>query len=216
MSVIADFAVPADAFVLEATLADHAEILIQVERVVAHTEKSVTPYFRASGGDLDEFEASLAADPTIEDVVTLETMDEERFYRANWVGNIQSIAYALDAGKTAVMEATGEDGQWEFRLLFPDHEKLSAFDAFCRERDLSFDLLRTFRPNNPGTFGQYAVTDDQREAIVLAFEKGYFEVPREVSSEDLAAELDISGQAVSARLRRGLTSLLENTIVTDD
>lgn len=216
MSVIADFSVPAEAFVLGDTLSALPEITIRVERVVAHTEHSVTPYFRASGADLDRFEAALEADPSIEDVVTLEEVDDQRFYRANWVGDIESMAFALEAGQTAVMEATGEDGQWEFRLLFPDHEKLSEFDSFCRERDLSFELLRTFRPENPGTFGQYEVTDEQREALVLAFERGYFDVPRGTSAEDLAEELGVSAQAVSVRIRRGLTNLLETTLVPGD
>lgn len=216
MTLIADFSVPAEAFVLAETLERLPDATIQVERVVAHTEAGVTPYFRATGGDLDEFEAALDDDPSIEDIVTLEEAQEERFYRANWVDNIQSMVFALDAGQTAVMEATGENGQWEFRLLFPDHEKLSEFDSFIREEDLSFELLRTFRPDNPSTFGQYEVTDEQRDALVMAFEDGYFEVPRDTSTEDLADELDVSSQAVSVRIRRGLTNLLDSTVVPED
>lgn len=198
MSVIADFTVPTEAFVLAETLEQVPAITIRVERVVAHGEETVTPYFRATGGDLDRLGSVLSADPTIEDVIVLEVIDGERLYRATWVGNVRSLTYALDAGETAVLEAEGTDDGWELRFPFPDHDKLSAFDAFCRGRDLPFDLLRTFKPANPGTYGPYEVTDEQRDAIVLAFERGYFEVPREVSSEDLAAELGVSAQAVSA------------------
>lgn len=216
MSVIADFVVPAEKFVLSDTLDAVPEIRIEVERVVAHTGDSVTPYFRASGAEFAPFESALADDPSIEAVETLEEVTDERLYRANWITNVESLAFALDAGDTAIMEATGEHGEWELRLLFPDHDKLSAFDSFCRDNDVGFELRRTFSPDNPGTFGQYEVTEAQRDALVLALQRGYFEVPRDSSTVELADELDISAQAVSVRIRRGASSLLENTLAAEE
>jgi predicted DNA binding protein len=47
-----------------------------------------------------------------------------------------------------------------------------------------------------------AMTDKQLEALELAYERGYFERPRQVTQEALANELDISKQALSRRLSR--------------
>ncbi|PSQ64682.1 MAG: hypothetical protein BRD24_09910, partial [Halobacteriales archaeon SW_9_67_24] len=52
----------------------------------------------------------------------------------------------------------------------------------------------------------------QQEALVLALERGYFDVPRDVSADDLGEELNISGQAFSRRLQRGHRSILTNLL----
>ena len=46
-----------------------------------------------------------------------------------------------------------------------------------------------------------ALTPKQWEALELAFEEGYYDQPRTVDLETLAAELSISKSAVSQRLR---------------
>ena len=215
MSVIADFSIPSEEFVLSQTLNELPDIQIEVERVVAHTEESMTPYFCVSSDDFDAFERALDDDPSVGDALMLEEVKDERFYRANWVMNVESIAYVLDGGKSTIMEATGKGGARELRLLFPDRQKLSDFDGHCKSRELSFELLRTFNPDNPRTFGEYEVTDDQRDALVIAYNDGYFAVPRETTTEEIAEQLDISAQAVSVCLRRGQANLLKNTLITD-
>jgi len=43
-----------------------------------------------------------------------------------------------------------------------------------------------------------ALTDTQQEALVLAYERGYFESPHEVTMEELGDELGISQQAIAS------------------
>jgi predicted DNA binding protein len=53
--------------------------------------------------------------------------------------------------------------------------------------------------------------------LVLAYERGYFESPHEVTMEELGDELGISQQAIASRLRRGMKQILGNTLPeTDD
>ena len=47
---------------------------------------------------------------------------------------------------------------------------------------------------------------------MTAWEAGYFETPREATLEDLASDLEISQQALSNRVRRGLNTLISNTL----
>ena len=50
---------------------------------------------------------------------------------------------------------------------------------------------------------------------MTAFEAGYYNIPRDVTSEELAAELDVSHQALSERFRRGHKQLVGQHFITN-
>ena len=52
------------------------------------------------------------------------------------------------------------------------------------------------------------LTDRQHEVIQAAYEMGYYEVPREASTEDVAAELDVDPSTVAEHLQRAERNLL--------
>jgi DNA-binding CsgD family transcriptional regulator len=52
------------------------------------------------------------------------------------------------------------------------------------------------------------LTDRQREVIETAWEMGYYEVPKQVSSEEIAAELDLDPSTVAEHLQRAERNLL--------
>ncbi len=53
-----------------------------------------------------------------------------------------------------------------------------------------------------------ALTDRQREVIETAYEMGYYEVPRELSTAELAAELDLDPSTVAEHLQRAERNVL--------
>lgn len=57
-----------------------------------------------------------------------------------------------------------------------------------------------------------AITDRQRDVLVTAFEMGYFEVPREASAADVAAEFDLDQSTVTEHLRRAERNLLSELL----
>ena len=57
-----------------------------------------------------------------------------------------------------------------------------------------------------------SLTDRQREVIQLAHEMGYYEVPRPVSTEDVAAELELDPSTVSEHLQRAERNLLSELL----
>jgi predicted DNA binding protein len=217
MSVLAELTVPANEFVLADTLRTVPDVRIEIKRVVAGTEH-VTPYFWAADGNLETFEAALRDDRTIDDIRTLEEQaDSERFYRVTWQTNVESLMSAISDAKATVLEAVSDDGKrWELKILFPDRDALSTFHDYCLAKDFSFRLERVYRPENPQEKGEYGVTNDQQEALTAAFGAGYFDVPRDSTLTELAEELGISRNAVSARLRRGQRNLLSNTLVHEE
>ncbi|ELZ76940.1 HTH DNA binding domain-containing protein [Haloferax larsenii JCM 13917] len=67
-------------------------------------------------------------------------------------------------------------------------------DAFCVEG------LSDYEPVRNGVRAE--LTSRQREVLETAVERGYYDIPRQVSIETLAAELDCSPSTVSEHLRK--------------
>ena len=97
------------------------------------------------------------------------------------------------------------------RARVPTREALFAYRDVCREKDIPFRIQRIFE-ESAAAGDRYGITERQQEALTVALEEGYFDVPRETTLSAVAAKLDISAQALSARLRRGQANLLRNTI----
>lgn len=101
---------------------------------------------------------------------------------------------------------------WRQTGWFANRETFSEFSSFW-QRNAGFQLQRLTRHDEAEPPGD-GLTDQQREALRIAYERGYFEIPREASLKEIAAELDIAASSVSERLRRAQTELLEETVAT--
>lgn len=114
------------------------------------------------------------------------------------------------------LEAQG-DGEWRFRLRFPDHDKLFQFYNYCTDHDLPVHIERTYTHTEESRLhGQFDISHAQREALVLTLQRGYFATPSESSLDELAADLDISRQALSNRTRRGNQEILRTVLLASD
>lgn len=225
MSILAEFTVPAEEFVLADTLISSPDMRIEIKRVVGG-KSTVTPYFWASGGDFDTFEEALRSDEMIREVLTLEEhedqvkkedQEEERFYRVIWEMDIPNLISAVSDAKATVLEAvSGDHETWAIKLLFPNHDSLSHFREYCVEHDFEVQPTRIYRPDNPQEQAEYDLTEEQQVALEAAYRLGYFAVPREHTLTEIAEELEISRNALSTRLRRGHRNLLSNTIIHEE
>lgn len=110
-----------------------------------------------------------------------------------------------------VQRATAVNGQWNFRVLFPDRSGISA----TNDHGLSFILERLHGVDEYHRV-QFDLTNTQHETLVEGYEQGYYEIPREIDAAALAESLDISHQALSERLRRATGNLIENALVVDE
>lgn len=171
--------------------------------------------FWASGGDYDALEAALEADPTVTDPRLLADTGDRRLYRVVYTEEGMSMTahtrwVELDA---ELLEARTTGSGWTVRMRFPDREAVAEFKSWFDERDLPFELVRMFTPPWSSEPNGTGLSEKQREALVRAWERGYFNVPRDVDLAELAAELDISDTALSQRLRRGMSTLVETALV---
>lgn len=222
MSVLTEFLIPANKFVLASTLTASPDMRIEISRVVGG-KSHVTPYFWAFGNDFRTFEDALRADDTVQEVLILEEQkagsgeEGERFYRVTWEMAVPNLISAVSDAKATVLDAVStDDDRWEVKILFPNDEALSKFRDYCLEHDFGFEPTRVYRPENPKERGEYGVTNEQQEALEAAYHQGYFGVPRDHTLTELAEDLDISRNALSARLRRGQRNLLSNTLIHEE
>jgi predicted DNA binding protein len=108
-----------------------------------------------------------------------------------------------------LLNAYCQDGSWNGRYQFPDREALVGMREFCHENGVSFEVQQLYRADGPSDYGGAGLTEPQREALLAAFEAGYFDDPRSATLEDVAGALDISATATGRRLRRGTAALVE-------
>jgi hypothetical protein len=103
--------------------------------------------------------------------------------------------------------AVTPDG-WRYTGWFADRATFDTFREFWQSEGHPFRLHRLTR-DSAADDRVDALTDRQRAAVRVAYEPGYFEIPRNASLDDVAAELGISASSCSERLRRAQTALLE-------
>lgn len=212
MSLFGEFHVPSRVLALHETLQGQPDVTIEIERVIA-TENYLTPYFWVSTDDLEAFEAAADRDRSVRDLQRLDEFDEATLYRAEWKENVESIVYAYMTVGAAILEASGQDGEWELRMRFEDREALGRFQEYCSEQDIQFDLVQLYEISQPRSSGQYGLTGKQYEALTTAWEMDYYESPRAVTLEAVADELGITEQSLSDRLRRAYDQLIAHALV---
>lgn len=111
-----------------------------------------------------------------------------------------------------VLAASGKDTTWNLRLLFSDQAAINETAEYCSAKgiDLNIQSIRSLSNSNQGRFG---LSEKQRNALQTASKGGYYTVPREITGEELADELNISHQAISERLRRAHDELVTSTLI---
>lgn len=212
MSVIAVYSVPAAEFLLGTVLNRYPTVDVRLEAVVP-VEEAAVPYLWVSGAT-DEVRELMAAEETIAAVAALDETDAGTLLRISWHGTTDDLLSQVVAWNGSLLDGRTDDGEWTLRLRFPDRESLAAFDRGCRRHDIATRLDRLHGLQEE-TDDDQLLTQTQREALRIALTLGYFDVPRRTTLAELAAELEISDNAVSQRLRRGVKRLVETTVGAD-
>lgn len=167
-------------------------------------------------GDFDRFEGALLADPTVAEPRIVAALADQRIYRvavATPLRVVPSRCVALGARPLAVR--TCGDG-WVVRLRLFARDALDALRSYCLDNGVTYQVRELSRATSRSDEYAFGLTEGQRTTLRLAAEAGYFDVPRRVSQDDLAARLGVSTSAVSQRLRRATASLVEATLTADD
>ena len=216
MSIIVEYSIGMDGLLLEQTLR-RVDARVDVEKTYATDPSRPILFVWVTTDDPDAFEAAMTDDPTVSDVERQSVVDGQRLYRLQLAGATETVLYPVWVRLGGEgLEASFEDGRWHSRIRFPDRDALEEYRSFVNDNGLSFELIRLYDAatapgDEPRLMGD-GLTEEQRETLLLAYERGFFDIPRRATAADLAAELDVSRQAVSERLRRGYAALVERYV----
>jgi predicted DNA binding protein len=209
MSVIVVCSIPATEFLLGEFFRRHPTAQASLERVVPLDSRPV-PYIWLQG---DEAElAALASVDAVDTVTVVDETEEGQLVKVEWDESPDQLVDVIaDAGGT-LLEGRVEREQWTLHLRFPDHDRLEHFHETCRSRNIDLLIDSVHEDESDNQSPSDGLTQEQAETVRVALERGYFEVPRQATLEDLADEFGISDTAVSQRLRRALGTLVHSSV----
>jgi len=211
MATVLEFASPAADFPLGSIFEALPEVEVKLERLIPH-DTLIIPYFWVRGIAVEDIEAEFKTHTGVTDIRLIDSVEDEYLMRAEWENDYVGVLAALSEAKVTLLTCVGTKDGWHFEVRGESQTALSEFRSICQKSDTQIEVtaLHAMRPVQGEGF---ELTDTQREALVLAYERGYFNSPRESSLEAVAEELGITQQSLSSRLRRGHRRLIENTLI---
>jgi predicted DNA binding protein len=215
MSIEASFTIESDDFPLHVVFEQLADVTIELDRVVP-TGEAVVPYFWILAADVERLNTDLGDEVGIHSVQVIDRLENQMFVRVEWDLDHESVLTAIVNTDITLVSGIGNDDQWTFEVRASEQRDLMDFQAYCETHDIPISLTELHATSSLRSGTEYDLTNGQREALVLAYSRGYFDSPRAATQDDLAAELGITRQAVSSRLHRGLRRLIASTLVSPD
>ena len=210
MVVTVDVRIPSDSLDEEAAVELPSDATVWFDRMVPRGRTESVPFVWVRTDDFEGFERTMRAQSGVRDAECLDDQGEWRLYRVDWTPH-ERLGDAIDRTDAAVLDWSIDERGYLLRLRFPDDESVSRFGDLCDQRGVTMVPLRiNRRADRPGESG---LTPQQRTTLRTAYRLGYFDVPRQATLEDIAAEFGVSDQAVSERLRRGMTHLVEKGVL---
>jgi predicted DNA binding protein len=174
-----------------------------------HSDGSYTLLYRLRAPEPDPLVAALDGH---EDVKRYELVEEgERLYTFLHVGEREALSELLSiAEEHALMldppfQFTGQG----VRVTVAGEEG-ALQSAFAEATDrIAVDVEWTggYSPGRPSALKR--LTERQREALITAYEMGYYEKPREVSFEEVAGELGCASSTANELLRRAEATVVD-------
>lgn len=211
MATITDFQVPIEQFALAETFGQVPDLYVEIERFAAQESDSAMPFVWVTTDDFEAFEEALSGDPSVETFDVLAEFEDERFYRMNWIDEVELVMHLLLEEEGAITQARSNGDTWSLQVMFPDHDSLSRTYDFCDEQGLDLTVDSIYRLDNDEK-SQFGLTESQYTTLAEAKDLGYYDVPREATMSELADSLDVSHQALSERLRRAHENLVDRAL----
>lgn len=213
MSLIAELRLSDHAMILLPSLSAAPGMRIEREWTIADRMSDPVVFTWAEGGDFEQFEAAIPDDPTVQEYERIDQEGPRRFYRVVADRSIIANPAPLDreTGASRISISTTAEGA-VMKLRLPDREALREYIQGLQDEGFSVELLRVYPASDDDDEDRLGLSEKQAEALRAAHAGGYFEVPRETDLETVAEELGVSKQALSERIRRGLSEVLDGTV----
>lgn len=170
-------------------------------------------FLTIAGTDLAAVKSALEADPTVDETLLLGLIDSRLVYRITVVDCVPLLPPdATDRG-IRVLHVGTENAAWRLRLHCPDRSVLEALRQHYHDNGVSFRVKRLHDARTTRGAPSVTMSPVHRETLTIAYEMGYFDVPRNATQSELAERLGLSRSGVSQRLRRATAALVEQLLL---
>jgi len=207
MVVYAEVTIPASEFRIGRAFAELPRVRVGLDRVVP-TADAVVPFFWVRGANPDDVVHATREHGAVEDISVLDQTGDETLYRVVWNRRFRDTVVSIADSDIALMSGTGTADEWTFAFRAESREPLSTFLRGLRADGTPVTVVRLTDERRRVERRQGSLTPSQSEALRAAYARGYFEAPRAVTLDELAADTEISSQAFGGRLRRAVAKLV--------
>ncbi|MDZ5809938.1 helix-turn-helix domain-containing protein [Halorubrum sp. AD140] len=211
METVVDATIPTDQFVLEESIERVPDVEFEFVRFAAHRSARTMPFVWGSTDRPDRLDVALRRDPSTEGVSCLSTGDGRSLYSIDWTASASRLVDGFIEAGGSVLGIRGTSERWTVQILFPDRATASETFHAWRDDDVSPSLSRVSNLSCRTETGT-GMSATQYDTIATAFQRNYYDVPRGTTLSDLATDLEVSHQALSERLRRGHSHLVERML----
>jgi len=210
MSIVAEFSLPPRAIPGGETLESLPEATIELERLVPMGDAAL-PFFWVVDADPQRFRERFQAEEGVAAVEILTEVESGALFRAEWASEAVVVQGMSDL-RVTILDATGTADGWTFQVRGGSRDHLGAFRQLLTDQGVDVEIGRIYG------FAELLgddrlLTPEQRRTLLLAYQRGYFDEPRQVTQAELGDHFGISGRAVSNRLRRGTRNLVTSSLL---
>jgi predicted DNA binding protein len=211
-----DFSISTDRFKLGEFVAQHEGLTAELERIVPTGDLAI-PYVWVTGMP-DQLDAITQTFETSDNVASVTVLDDlpvtgserrQYLYRIEWILEDLDIIKGIVTTGGAILEGRSTDHMWDLRFRFEDHQNVAEFYQYLTDNNISaFQINQIYELQEWNNTGRRVVSPEQRDALTVAAQQGYFDLPREATLTEIGEELGITQQAASERVRRGVRNLV--------
>ena len=210
----ARFTLPAEGFALAEFFERVPNARVECESAVANPTDHALLVIQANSRE-NPVDTALREDASIGTVERFGERSEGWVYRVTWEGRPHRLIQRLVVADVTLVSARGRGGEWQLRLLTPNREGIGRAHEIMDDLDCE-EKCRSVCNLDGGGSNRSGLTDDQYEALIEGYEAGYYDIPRNVTLEEVATGLGISHQALSERFRRAYRSIVATELVTEE
>lgn len=207
----AQFELPAKRFALTEVFEQVPDARVEIDPAVANPDDHARLVIQTDEHK-PRVDAALEAAPCVGMAECLGERDDGWTYHVTWEGRPHQLIHRLVAADITLLSARAQNDRWQLRVSALQRTGIATAAEIMDEIGCGAECSRISSCGGTIDSNRSRLTNEQHEALVTAFEAGYYNIPRDTTTEQLSTKLGISHQALSERLRRANKTLVENNV----
>lgn len=223
MTIVTEIAFAHEDGALGDTLTEHPELDVTIVRDARTAPGESVHLVRFGCDDIEMVLTALENDHSVASVSRTQWFEEQHILGVEFASDAKLLNPHVTDKNGLVLEARSSNTYqsprgWRERWLLPNGDALREIWQHAREEGFEFDIvdLQQQGDTTPDFTGNVTLTPEQRDGLITAYEHGYFTEPRETGLDELAADMGLSPTAVGGRIKRGMKTLIWQTLIHED